>query len=339
MSIKDLLKIAEGVANNGKYRFARSEDECLRPSGLFLVDGDPVIRTLAEKPMMSEQNKLRCGTCGGVLNYLSLCVTCAGDDANDMLNPVHRSIVSSWRRRPITVLEKRSDKGRQNQHETIMTSSSSLAGDSSVLSGSASMSSATFNSSNYNSKYSSVISRDIPPRIEASPEWIGALLMGWKEKKKSKRWNVERESPDKEFMKFIHEGNDKWTCGSTSNADSSSKYVKNISRRLVLPSYKDMQTLTNMCTKKILVTPLRPSEELQKQSDLHRSSKNISNVAPNIVGGGNNVFSSEVNEGQHMILESKSTNLNSISNRSFSISHFTPTSNATNHKKAFRFRN
>jgi len=251
-------------------------------------------RMTVKKTKSSEQNKLICGVCGGALANMTLCATCVGDtDRKNQLNVVQRSVLEAWHRRPLTAekpLPSANDR-RQLQRDRMSgaaagTSSSSMAGDSSVLSGSVSlsMSSATLNSSTFNSKYSSVISREIPPRIEASPEWIGALLMGWSEKKKSKRWNVGRPVPDAQFEDFINRGRVGWVVGSVSNPDSSENYIKNLSRRLLLPSYKDTQTLTNMCTKRVLVPISKKPASVSKSSSRHENSSR--NMAPTTTRAG-----------------------------------------------------
>merc|ERR1711871_2015 len=97
--------------------------------------------------------------------------------------------------------------------------------------GTASISSATYASSN-DETYISVITRDFPPDIHTSPEWVGALLMGWSEKDKSKRWNVGRPKVNNQFRKFI---------------DIETKFLDHGEKEksMVLHSLKDYESMRN----------------------------------------------------------------------------------------------
>ena len=106
----------------------------------------------------------------------------------------------------------------------------------------ASISSATYASSNEDT-YNSVITRDFPPDIHSSPEWVGALLMGWSEKEKSKRWNVGRPKVNNEYKRFI---------------DIESKFLDHGQREksMILHSFKDYESMSNQMKSQSIPAPV-----------------------------------------------------------------------------------
>ena len=107
--------------------------------------------------------------------------------------------------------------------------------------GTASISSATYASSN-DDTYNSVITRDFPPDIHSSPEWVGALLMGWSEKDRSKRWNVGRPQASDDYKKFV---------------DIESKFLDHGEREksIILHSFKDYESMTNQMKSQSIPVP------------------------------------------------------------------------------------
>ena len=127
-----------------------------------------------------------------------------------------------------------------------------------TVAGTASISSATYASSN-DDTYNSVITRDFPPDIHSSPEWVGALLMGWSEKEKSKRWNVGRPQANDEYKRFI---------------DIETKFLDHGEREksMLLHSFKDYESMSNQMRSQSIPAP---ADCTAFSRNRHRATKTI----------------------------------------------------------------
>lgn len=67
-------------------------------------------------------------------------------------------------------------------------------------------------------------------------------MLGWKKSTKTKGYHANLSPPSKEYLDFL--SNDK-------NIPNETDRLKNISKRIILPSHKQNQSLKSMCTKRI----------------------------------------------------------------------------------------